>query len=74
MTKSESVFIAGHRGLAGGAILRELQTQGYENLVTRARSELDLTDRDRVRTFFAEVRPAVVAMAAAKVGGIKANN
>ena len=74
MTKSETVFIAGHRGLAGGAILRELQAQGYTNLVTRTRGELHLTDREKVRQFFENVRPAVVAVAAAKVGGIKANN
>jgi GDP-L-fucose synthase len=74
VTKSETVFIAGHRGLAGGAILRELQAQGYTNLITRTRSELDLTNREKVRQFFEEVRPAVVTVAAAKVGGIKANN
>lgn len=74
MTKSETVFIAGHRGLAGGAILRELQAQGYTNLVTRTRGELDLSDRESVRQFFESVRPDVVAVAAAKVGGIKANN
>ncbi len=74
MTKSETVFIAGHRGLAGSAILREFQAQGYTNLITRARRELDLTDREGVRKFFAEVRPEIVAVAAAKVGGIKANN
>lgn len=74
MSKSESVFIAGHRGLAGGAILRELQAQQYTNLLTRTRAELDLTDREGVRRFFAEARPGVVVVAAAKVGGIKANN
>ncbi|MHA3775323.1 GDP-L-fucose synthase family protein [Verrucomicrobiota bacterium sgz303538] len=74
MTKSETVFIAGHRGLAGGAIFRELQAQGYSQIVTRTRSELDLSDREKVRQFFADVRPAIVAVAAAKVGGIKANN
>lgn len=74
MTKSESVFIAGHRGLAGGAILRELQAQGYTNLITRTRGELDLTEREKVRQFFENTRPAVVVVAAAKVGGIKANN
>jgi GDP-L-fucose synthase len=74
VTKSETVFIAGHRGLAGGALLRELQAQGYSNLITRTRSELDLTDREKVRQFFAEQQPGIVAVAAAKVGGIKANN
>jgi GDP-L-fucose synthase len=74
VTKSDSVFIAGHRGLAGSAIHRELQANGYSNIVTRRRSELDLTDREKVRAFFAEVRPQLVVVAAAKVGGIKANN
>jgi GDP-L-fucose synthase len=74
VTKTETVFIAGHRGLAGSAILRQLQSQGYTGLVTRTRSELDLLDTARVREFFAETRPSVVALAAAKVGGIKANN
>ncbi|MEA3207115.1 MAG: GDP-L-fucose synthase [Chthoniobacter sp.] len=74
MTKSDSIFVAGHRGLAGGATLRELQAQGYINLVTRTRAELDLTDGAAVRQFFADVRPAMVVLAAAKVGGIKANN
>ncbi len=72
--KAEPVFVAGHRGLAGSAILRELQAHGYTNLVTRPRAELDLLDRDAVRRFFAAMRPAVVVVAAAKVGGIKANH
>jgi GDP-L-fucose synthase len=72
--KSDSIFIAGHRGLAGGAILRELQAAGYPNLLTRTRAEVDLRQRDAVRRFFEEQRPQVVVVAAAKVGGIKANN
>jgi len=72
--KSDVIFVAGHRGLAGGAILRELQRAGYENLLTRSRSELDLRERDAVRRFLATERPVVVVLAAAKVGGIKANN
>jgi GDP-L-fucose synthase len=72
--KTDSIFVAGHRGLAGGAILRELQAAGYSNLLTRARSEVDLLKRDSVRGFFEEQRPQVVVIAAAKVGGIKANN
>jgi GDP-L-fucose synthase len=72
--KQESIFVAGHRGLAGGAIVRELQGAGYANIVTRTRSEVDLTDRAAVRRFFEEERPATVIVAAAKVGGIKANN
>jgi GDP-L-fucose synthase len=74
VTKSEPVFIAGHRGLAGSAILRELQAHQYTNLVTHTRASLDLTDREAVRQFFAAARPRVVIVAAAKVGGIKANN
>ena len=74
MTKSEPTFIAGHRGLAGGAITRELQAQGYSRLVTRTRAELDLLDREAVRRFFDETRPAMVIVAAARVGGIKANH
>jgi GDP-L-fucose synthase len=70
----ETIFIAGHRGLAGGAILRELQGAGYSRLLTRTRSEVDLREREPVRAFFAAERPAIVIMAAAKVGGIKANN
>jgi GDP-L-fucose synthase len=70
----ETIFIAGHRGLAGGAILREFQDAGYSRLLTHSRSELDLRERDAVRTFFSAERPAIVVVAAAKVGGIKANN
>jgi GDP-L-fucose synthase len=72
--KSDSIFVAGHRGLAGGAILRELQTAGYTNLLTRTRAEVDLRQRESVRRFFEEQRPQFVVIAAAKVGGIKANN
>ncbi len=72
--KTDSIFVAGHRGLAGSAIVRELHGQGYSNVLTRTRAELDLADRAAVRGFFDETRPAVVVVAAAKVGGIKANN
>ena len=74
MQNSDPIFVAGHRGLAGGAILRELQRAGYTNLLTQTRAEVDLRERDAVRSFFASARPAVVVLAAAKVGGIKANN
>ena len=67
MQNSESIFIAGHRGLAGGAILRELQQAGYSNLITQTRGDVDLRERDAVRRFFASARPAVVVLAAAKV-------
>ncbi len=73
MQTSDSIFIAGHRGLAGGAIVRELQRAGYANLLTRGRGDLDLREREAVRGFFAKEKPQVVVVAAAKVGGIKAN-
>ncbi len=72
--KTDPIFVAGHRGLAGSAIVRELTSQGYANLLVRPRAETDLADRAAVRGFFEEARPAVVVVAAAKVGGIKANN
>lgn len=74
LKKTDTIFVAGHRGLAGGAIFRELQGAGYANLLTRTRAEVDLRQRESVRGFFAEQRPQVVVVAAAKVGGIKANN
>ncbi|MEO8354171.1 MAG: GDP-L-fucose synthase [Chthoniobacteraceae bacterium] len=73
MQKTDPIFIAGHRGLAGGAILRELQAHGFNHLVTRTHAELDLADRAAVRGFFKSERPSVVVLAAAKVGGIQAN-
>jgi GDP-L-fucose synthase len=69
----KSVFVAGHRGLVGSAIARDLGENGY-NLITRTRQELDLLDREAVRVFFDMMRPVCVVVAAAKVGGIKANN
>jgi len=74
MNKTETIFVAGHRGLAGGAIWRELQAGGYAQIVTRTRAELDLVNGEAVRRFFEETRPGIVVVAAAKVGGIKANN
>ncbi|MES2570424.1 MAG: GDP-L-fucose synthase [Verrucomicrobiota bacterium] len=74
MQNSDSIFVAGHRGLAGSAIVRELTANGYTNLVTRSRVELDLRERDAVRNFFSTIRPRVVVVAAARVGGIKANS
>jgi len=70
---SKPVFVAGHRGLVGGAVVRELREAGYGEIVTRTRAELDLTDGGTVRGFFAQERPEWVVVAAAKVGGIKAN-
>lgn len=74
MAGMESIFVAGHRGLVGSAIVRDLQANGYDGIITRTRQELDLTRPDEVRRFFLEVRPQLVVLAAAKVGGIKANN
>jgi GDP-L-fucose synthase len=74
MEKDESIFIAGHRGLVGSAILRKLSAEGFTRLMTRARTELDLMNREGVEEFFAQERPRIVVVAAAKVGGIKANN
>jgi GDP-L-fucose synthase len=68
------IFVAGHRGMVGSAIVRCLVEKGYTNIVTRSRAELDLTDQAQVRAFFAEERPQEVYVAAAKVGGIHANN
>ncbi len=74
MEKDDSIFIAGHRGLVGSAILRRLEAEGFIRLLTRTRGELDLTNGAAVDEFFAREKPAVVVVAAAKVGGIKANN
>jgi GDP-L-fucose synthase len=70
MTKSSRIFIAGHRGLVGSAITRHLTSQGYENLVLRTRSEVDLRNSDSVSAFFAKEKPEYVFLAAAKVGGL----
>jgi GDP-L-fucose synthase len=71
---SARVYVAGHRGLVGSAVVRALAQQGYDNLVVRTHDQLDLTDQQAVRAFFETQRPAAVIMAAAKVGGIYANN
>ena len=72
--KSEKIFVAGHRGLVGSALVRKLAQEGFTNLLTRDRSELDLRNQTEVARFFAEEKPALVIFAAAKVGGIKANH
>jgi GDP-L-fucose synthase len=72
--KTARIYVAGHRGLAGSAILRCLQAQGYSNLILRTHAELDLTEQDSVRTFFDREHPEYVFLAAAKAGGILANN
>lgn len=74
MEKHSRIFVAGHRGLAGSAIRRALERSGYANLLLRTHAELDLCDREAVRNFFAEQRPQYVFLAAAKVGGILAND
>lgn len=74
MDKGSKIFIAGHRGLAGSAIYRELERQGYRNFLLRTRVELDLTRAVEVEEFFAREQPEYVFLAAAKVGGILANN
>jgi GDP-L-fucose synthase len=74
MDKSDKIFVAGHRGMVGSALMRRLQGEGFKNLLTRERAQLDLTDEFAVAKSFAEERPDIVIVAAAKVGGIKANN
>ena len=74
MKKNSKIFIAGHRGLVGSAILNGLVEKGYKNLITRTREELDLTDKPAVHAFFSIEKPEYVFLAAAKVGGIIANN
>ena len=74
MNNDSKIYIAGHRGLVGSAIMRQLATQGYTNIVTRTHAELDLTNQLSVVQFFADEKPEYVFLAAAKVGGIHANN
>jgi GDP-L-fucose synthase len=74
MNTSEKIFVAGYRGLVGSALMRRLEREGFHNLPKRDRSQLDLGNERAVQTFFAKERPAIVIFAAAKVGGIKANN
>src|SRR5947207_758866 len=74
MDKSEKIFVAGHRGMVGSALVRRLKGEGFSNLLVRDRSKLDLRDECAVGKFFEEEKPAIVILAAAKVGGIKANN
>ena len=73
LSKGDKIYVAGHRGLVGSAIVRSLKRAGYDNIVGRTHAELDLTDQAAVRAFFDEERPDVVVLAAAKVGGINAN-
>lgn len=74
MEKDAKIYVAGHRGMVGSAIVRELQRQGYKNIITRSHGELDLCRQDAVESFFAAEKPEYVFLAAAKVGGIAANS
>lgn len=74
MQQHQKIYVAGHRGMVGSALVRKLQALGYSNIVTRSSAELDLRNQAAVQTFFKEEQPAFVFMAAAKVGGIHANN
>lgn len=74
MKPTDRVYVAGHRGMVGSAIVRKLQNAGFEKIITRTHAELDLTDQSAVRDFFDKERPDYVVLAAAKVGGIYANS
>jgi GDP-L-fucose synthase len=74
MDKNDKIYIAGHRGMVGSAIMRNLQQKGYHNIVFKTSKELDLKNQQAVNNFFEQEKPAYVFLAAAKVGGIVANN
>ena len=74
MEKNSKIYVAGHRGMVGSAIVRKLKSLGFENIITRTSSELDLRNQAAVNEFFAKEKPAYVILAAARVGGILANN
>ena len=71
---NQKIYVAGHRGMAGSAIVRNLQAKGFINIVTRTHAQLDLTNQAQVKAFFEQEKPDQVYLAAAKVGGIYANN
>ena len=73
MEKNEKIYVAGHMGMVGSAIVRQLEAQGYTNIIVRTHSELDLTRQDQVEAFFEQEKPEYVFLAAAKVGGIMGN-
>ena len=74
LTPATRIYVAGHRGLVGSALVRKLQGQGFSNIITRTHADLDLVDQKAVATFFVDEKPDIVFLAAAKVGGIHANN
>ena len=74
MSAQPKIYVAGHRGMVGAAIVRALQSKGQTNVISRSHAELDLTDQAAVRAFFALEKPDQVYLAAARVGGIHANN
>ncbi|MCB0793243.1 MAG: GDP-L-fucose synthase [Flavobacteriales bacterium] len=74
MNKTDKIYVAGHRGMVGSSIVRKLEREGFTNIVTRTSKELDLREQQAVRDFFAQEKPDLVVLAAAKVGGIHANN
>jgi len=74
MEKHNKIYVAGHRGMVGSAIVRQLLREGYDNIIVRTHKELDLTNQKEVETFFRETKPEYVFLAAAKVGGIMAND
>ena len=74
MELSDKIYIAGHRGLVGSSIVRQLEARGFSNLITRTQKELDLTNQGEMSNFFSAEKPDLVILAAAKVGGIHANS
>ena len=74
MNKTSKIYVAGHRGMVGSAVVRALRAKGFDNIIVRTRSELDLTNQVLVRDFYAAEKPDVAIIAAARVGGIHANN
>ena len=74
MERNDKIYVAGHRGMVGSAIIRKLNAEGFENIIFRTSKELDLRNQQAVFDFFQKEKPAHVFLAAAKVGGILANN
>ena len=70
MKKQDKIYVAGHRGLVGSAIVRNLKSKGYNNIIGKTHAELDLTNQQAVREYFEQEKPDVVVLAAAKVGGL----